>query len=115
MRPIPRRNDRRISVDAFLVEINIQIMRAFVRLRQLLSTHKELSDRLTTLERQMRERDQSVDQQFREVFALLEKLFTPAAPRSQADWRSRSRENRLRGSGSIFRPQTRLARPGYFQ
>jgi hypothetical protein len=28
------------------IEINIQIMRAFVRLRQLLSVHKELAERL---------------------------------------------------------------------
>ncbi len=35
------------------IEVNIQIMRAFVRLRQLLSEHKELADRLTKLEQQM--------------------------------------------------------------
>ena len=34
------------------VEVNIQIMRAFVRLRQLLSVHKELADRLAKLEAQ---------------------------------------------------------------
>jgi hypothetical protein len=62
------------------IEVNIQIMRAFVRLRQLLSVHKELAERLATLEQQMRQRDQSVDQQFRQVFALLEKLFNPPAP-----------------------------------
>ncbi len=36
------------------VEVNIQIMRAFVRLRQLLTVHKELAERLTKLEEQMR-------------------------------------------------------------
>jgi hypothetical protein len=62
------------------IEVNIQIMRAFVRLRQLLSEHKELADRLTKLEQQMRDRDENVDRQFREVFALLERLFSPATP-----------------------------------
>ena len=62
------------------VEVNIQIMRAFVRLRQLLSVHKELNDRLTKLEEQMRVRDDSVDQQFRQVFALLDRLFNPPGP-----------------------------------
>lgn len=62
------------------VEVNIQIMRAFVRLRQLLSVHKELSDHLTKLEEQMRHRDQSVDQQSRQVFALLDRLFNPPPP-----------------------------------
>jgi len=46
------------------VEVNIQIMRAFVRLRQLLSVHKELAERLTKLEEQMRRRDHAVAQQF---------------------------------------------------
>jgi hypothetical protein len=59
------------------IEVNIQIMRAFVRLRQLLSAHKELAERLTKLEERMRDRDEDVDQQFRQVFALLEKLFNP--------------------------------------
>jgi hypothetical protein len=59
------------------IEVNIQIMRAFVRLRQLLSLDKELAERLIKLEEQMRKRDRSVDDQFRQVFALLEQLFTP--------------------------------------
>jgi hypothetical protein len=62
------------------VEVNIQIMRAFVRLRQLLSVHKELAERLTKLEEQMRQRDHAVAQQFRQVFALLEQLFNPPSP-----------------------------------
>jgi hypothetical protein len=62
------------------IEVNIQIMRAFVRLRQLLSEHKELAERLTKLEEKMRHRDKGVDQQFRQVFALLEKLFKPEQP-----------------------------------
>jgi hypothetical protein len=37
------------------VQVNIQIMRAFVRLRQLLSFHKELADRLTKLEQPRQE------------------------------------------------------------
>lgn len=59
------------------VAVNIQIMRAFVRLRQLLAVHKELADRLTLLERRMKGRDEAVDQQFRKVFDLLDRLFNP--------------------------------------
>lgn len=62
------------------VEVNIQIMRAFVRLRQLLSVHKELAERLAKLEVEMRSRDQAVAQQFQQVFTILEQLFDP--PRS---------------------------------
>ena len=62
------------------VEVNIQIMRAFVRLRQLLSVHKELAQRLTKLEEQMRQRDHAVARQFQQVFALLDQLFNPPSP-----------------------------------
>ena len=62
------------------VEVNIQIMRAFVRLRQLLGIHKELARRLAELEQQMRQRDHAVDQQFQQIFALLEQLFNPPSP-----------------------------------
>jgi hypothetical protein len=55
-------------------------MRAFVRLRQLLSVHKELADRLAKLEEQMRERDRAVAQQFQKVFTLLDQLFNPPSP-----------------------------------
>ncbi|MGD9636481.1 MAG: ORF6N domain-containing protein [Pirellulales bacterium] len=66
------------------IEVNIEIMRAFVRLRQLLSLHKDLAERLTKLERQMLDRDADVDQQFRHVFSLLEQLFAPPARKRQA-------------------------------
>jgi hypothetical protein len=62
------------------VEVNIQIMRAFVRLRQLLSVHKELAERLTKLEEQMGQRDHAVARQFQQVFALLDQLFNPPGP-----------------------------------
>ncbi len=62
------------------VEVNIQIVRAFVRLRQLLSAHEELAQRLTKLEEQMRQRDHVVTQQFQQVFALLDRLFNPPNP-----------------------------------
>jgi hypothetical protein len=62
------------------IVVNIQIMRAFVRIRQLLSAHKGLAERLEKLERQMRERGATVDQEFRHVFSLLERLFAPPSP-----------------------------------
>jgi phage regulator Rha-like protein len=65
------------------IDINIQIMRAFVRLRHLLSAHKELADRLAKLEQAMRDRDQTVQQQFQRVFALLDQLFSPPQPPRQ--------------------------------
>jgi hypothetical protein len=80
------------------VEVNIQIMRAFVRLRQLLTVHKELAARLTKLEEKMRTRDHAADQQFQQIFALLDQLFNPPAPPRRRIGVHPAREN-LEGLG----------------
>ncbi len=60
------------------VLVNIEIMRAFVRLRQLLGTHADLARKLDTLEKKY-------DVQFRDVFEAIRKLMTPspAPPRGK--------------------------------
>jgi hypothetical protein len=52
------------------IEVNITIMRAFVRLRAMLATHAELARRLDDLE-------QKYDEQFRVVFEAIRELMTP--------------------------------------
>jgi hypothetical protein len=52
------------------VQVNIEIMRAFVRLRGILAAHKELAKKLAELE-------QKYDGQFRVVFDALRQLATP--------------------------------------
>ncbi len=56
------------------VQVNIEIMRAFVRLRQLLATHADLAQRLDELERKY-------DKQFRVVFDAIRQLMTPPEPK----------------------------------
>jgi len=51
------------------IEVNIQIMRAFVKLREMLATHKDLSRKLESLERKS-------DEQFRVVFDAIRALMT---------------------------------------
>ena len=53
------------------VKVNIEIMRAFTRLRQMLASNKELEQKINTLE-------QKYDEQFRSVFNALHHLRTPA-------------------------------------
>lgn len=53
------------------VRVNIAIMRAFVRLREVLSTHKELARKLEDLELKY-------DAQFKTVFDAIRKLMQPA-------------------------------------
>lgn len=50
--------------------VNIEIMRAFVRLRQILATHKDLASKLDELESRY-------DAQFQEVFKAIRQLMAP--------------------------------------
>ena len=52
------------------IEVNIAIMRAFVRLRAMLATHADLARRLNELE-------QKYDEQFRVVFEAIRELMAP--------------------------------------
>jgi hypothetical protein len=52
------------------VRVNVEVVRAFVRLRQLLATHSELAKRLDELERKY-------DKQFAVVFDAIRKLMSP--------------------------------------
>jgi hypothetical protein len=54
------------------IEVNIAIMRAFVRLREILSTHKDLARKLDALEKKY-------DENFRVVFEAIRQLMTPPA------------------------------------
>jgi len=55
------------------IEVNIAIMRAFVRLREILSTHKDLARKLDDLERKLAEHDD----RFTVVFEALRQLMAP--------------------------------------
>ncbi|MBI2092612.1 MAG: ORF6N domain-containing protein [Deltaproteobacteria bacterium] len=52
------------------VHVNIEIMRAFVRLREILATHKELAHKLNELE-------SKYDDQFKIVFEAIRRLMLP--------------------------------------
>ena len=52
------------------IEVNIAIMRTFVKLRRMLESHEELARKLSDLEKKY-------DQQFRVVFDVLSNLMTP--------------------------------------
>ena len=53
------------------IEVNIAIMRAFVKLREVLATHKELADRLAELERRMDKKDKEVMSLFEAIRRLM--------------------------------------------
>ena len=55
------------------VQVNIEIMRAFVRLRQIMSTNKDLARKLEALEKKY-------DAQFKVVFDAIRQLMSPPEP-----------------------------------
>jgi hypothetical protein len=65
------------------IEVNIQIMRAFVRLRHLLSINKDLAKRIMKLEQEMHEQGAETGKQIQKIFGLLQQLFNPPPPQSQ--------------------------------
>jgi len=72
------------------IGVNIEIMRAFVRLRRILASHVELAQKLRELERKY-------DGQFKVVFEALEELMAPPEPEKKQigfhvrEWRARYR------------------------
>jgi phage regulator Rha-like protein len=55
------------------VQVNIAIMRAFVKLRQILSSHKELAYKLGELERKISKHDEDIQ----DIFEAIRQLMTP--------------------------------------
>ena len=70
--------------------VNIDIMRAFVKLRRILAAHKELARRLDELE-------SKYDKQFRVVFDAIRQLMAPAnQPRKQIGFQVREKRAEYR-------------------
>jgi hypothetical protein len=55
------------------IQVNIEIMRTFVRLRQMIGPYSELADKLEALE-------QKYDEQFKVVFDAIRELMAPPEP-----------------------------------
>ena len=55
------------------IQVNIEIMRAFVRLREVLATNRELARKLAGLER----KTASHDEQIQNIFEAIRQLMTP--------------------------------------
>ena len=55
------------------IAVNVEIMRAFVKLKRMVDSNSELSQKLTELERKY-------DSQFKNVFDAIRELMTPSTP-----------------------------------
>ena len=84
------------------IQVNVEIMRAFVRLRQMLASNVELTRKLAALERKY-------DSQFKIVFDAIRELMMPQAPKKSGPSASRhgkTNEERLRITACHARGQT---------
>ena len=73
------------------IRVNIEIMRAFIRLRQVLDSHKELARKLSELEGHLRDHDE----QIQAIFDAIRQLMTqPEAPRKKIGFHVREKHAR---------------------
>lgn len=93
------------------VQVNIEIMRAFVRLRRILASHADLARKLATLEKKY-------DGQFRVVFEAIRQLMTPPEkPRkviegfkvkeSKGRYKAKVGKAKVKGKGRAKKARTR--------
>lgn len=60
------------------VSVNIEIMRTFVKLRHILSEHKNLSIKIEELQSFMLKNSHNNDKEFKKVWGAIKKLMTPS-------------------------------------
>src|SRR5439155_17105028 len=95
------------------VAVNIEIMRTFVRLRQWLTSNKDLAKRLDDLETEY-------DRQFKSVFDAIRQLMSPPSgipkkgrigfrgPHEESEAKDESTESSKRGQSAVGRKPRRL-------
>ena len=59
------------------IQVNIQIIRTFTKIRELMMAHKDLKERLKKMERKFEEKFAKHDQQFKLVFEAIRRLIEP--------------------------------------
>src|SRR5260370_31956108 len=59
------------------VLVNVAIMRAFVKVREIIATHKELADKIEALERKYSDHDEEIQVIFKAIKNLLEPPLVP--------------------------------------
>ncbi len=78
------------------IAVNIEIMRAFIRIRQTLMAHADLTRRLDSLERKY-------DSQFKAVFDAIRQLMTPPAetPKPRIGYQTEEQKRNARAARGL--------------
>ena len=61
------------------IQVSVFVVRAFFKLREMLSTHKELAHKLAELERKLQNHDESI----RSLVVAIRQLMTPPEPKKR--------------------------------
>ena len=61
------------------IQVNILIMRAFTKLREILLSHKDLAAKIETLEKKYTEHDHTI----KEIFQAIKQLLEPPLPKEK--------------------------------
>jgi len=73
------------------IKVNVEIMRAFVRLRRVLASHRELAQKLEELERHLRDHDE----QIQAIFDAIRQLMAPREdPKKQIGFQLKEKRSR---------------------
>ena len=81
------------------IDVNIQIMRAFVKLRDMMSSHKDLTRKLTELEKKY-------DGQFQIVFEAIRQLIeVEEKPKRKIGFLAKEQQAKYRASGKRLMPK----------
>jgi len=75
------------------IKVNIAIMRAFVKLRQLIDTNRELARKFSELERRVGKHDQEIATVLEAIRQL---MATPEKPRREIGFHVREKTSRYR-------------------
>lgn len=62
------------------VEMSVYVVRAFVKMRELVNSNGELARKLSDLERSLAALDKKTQRQFKEVYDAIRTLMTPPTP-----------------------------------
>jgi hypothetical protein len=75
------------------ISVNIAIMRAFVKLREIMLTHKELERKIQDLERNQKKQKADISSIFIVINKLLEKPKEPEEPKERIGFKERNEPN----------------------
>jgi hypothetical protein len=75
------------------VEMSVFVVRAFVRLREMLATNKELTEKLAELERRLETHDEAIQ----EIFDAIKRLMQPNEARKQIGFQPQAKRTMASG------------------